>query len=62
MQFRLVEDEVVGVEISLSDLGAIAAGLARGPQTDREESLARIFRTAHERLTASENEVAEDAA
>ncbi|QIN94663.1 hypothetical protein PP460_gp139 [Streptomyces phage Muntaha] len=61
VKFVKVEDEVVSVEISLSDVGAIGSGLARGPQTDREESLARIFRSAHERLTASEDEVAEDA-
>jgi len=62
VRFVKVSDEVVSVEISLSDVGTIGAGLARGPQTDREDSLARVFRTAHERLTASEDEVAEDAA
>jgi hypothetical protein len=58
VRFEKVNDEVVSVEISLSDLGAIGAGLARGPQTDREESLARVFRTAHERLTAKPEDVA----
>ena len=62
VKFVKVGDEVVSVEISLSDVGTIGASLARGPQTDREDSLARIFRSAHERLTATEDEVAEDAA
>lgn len=58
MQFVKVSDEVVSVEISLSDVGAIGAGLSRGPQSDREESLAKIFRNAHERLTAKPEDVA----
>lgn len=63
MKFVKVGDEVVSVELSLSDVGAIGAGLSRGPQTDREDSLARIFRNAHERLNApEETEVAEDVA
>ena len=62
MQFVKVNDEVVSVEMSVSDVGTIGSGLGRNPQDDREDSLARIFRTAHERLTATEDKVIEDVA
>jgi len=61
VKFVKVGDEVVSVELSLSDVDTIGAGLSRGPQTDREDALARVFRSAHERLTASEDDVAEEA-